>query len=343
MRVGMTYDLRSEYLAEGWSEEETAEFDSEVTIAAIAGVMEARGWTVDRIGHVRNLAARLVAGERWDLVFNIAEGMHGVAREAQVPAILDAWRVPYTFSDPMVLALTLDKAMTKRVVRDAGVPTAPFAVVADEAEIADVSMPFPLFVKPLAEGTGKGVTAASRVEWAGALARACRSILARYRQPALVETYLPGREFTVGIVGTGRHAQAIGAMEILFSEAAEANGYSFENKEHYEGRITYRLVEDPEALEAIDVAMAAWRALGCRDGGRVDIRSDALGRPHFLEVNPLAGLNPDKSDLVIMARMAGWTYEALIGRILDSCLSRLGPALHVTAPLDAPPASALQA
>src|SRR3546814_8619076 len=110
------------------------------------------------------LAARLVAGDRWDLVFNIAEGMPGIARDAQVPALLDAWAIPYTFSDPMVLALTLDKGMTKRVVRDAGVPTAAFAVVAGEADLAAVELPFPLFVKPLAEGTGKGVTAASRVE-----------------------------------------------------------------------------------------------------------------------------------------------------------------------------------
>src|SRR3546814_1366569 len=141
--------------------------------------------------------------------------MHGIAREAQVPALLDAWAIPYTFSDPMVLALTLDKGMTKRVVRDAGVPTAAFAVVAGEADLAAVALPFPLFVRPLAEGTGKGVTAASRVDGPEALCAACRRTIARYRQPALVETYLPGREFTVGIVGTGAAAEAVGPMEIL--------------------------------------------------------------------------------------------------------------------------------
>jgi len=331
MRVGITYDLRSDYLAEGWSEEETAEFDSVVTIDAIAAVLAARGWTVDRIGHVRRLAERLVAGERWDLVFNIAEGMHGIGREAQVPALLDAWRIPYTFSDPMVLALTLDKAMTKRVVRDAGLATAPFAVVADAADLAAVDLPFPLFVKPVAEGTGKGVTAASRVETPEALRAACLRIVDRYRQPALVETFLPGREFTVGIVGTGRDAEAIGAMEILFGAEAEANGYSYENKEHYEGRITYRLADDAEAQEATRLALAAWRALGCRDGGRIDIRSNSAGRPHFIEVNPLAGINPEKSDLVILARMAGWSYDGLLGRILDSCLTRLGDARQAAA------------
>ncbi|MFN4090935.1 MAG: D-alanine--D-alanine ligase [Alphaproteobacteria bacterium] len=331
MRVGITYDLRDVYLAEGWSEEETAEFDSPVTIDGIESVLAARGWTVDRIGHVRTLAARLVAGERWDLVFNIAEGMHGPGREAQVPALLDAWRVPYTFSDPMVLALTLDKGMTKRVVRDAGVPTADFAVVGEEADLAAVRLPFPLFVKPVAEGTGKGVTAASRVGTAEALAAACRRTIARYGQPALVETFLPGREFTVGIVGTGRAAEAVGAMEILFGPTAEAHGYSFDNKERYEGRIDYRLAEDDEARRAVEVALAAWRVLGCRDGGRIDLRSDAAGRPHFIEVNPLAGINPEKSDLVILARLAGWSYDRLLGRILDSCLARIGAGARAAA------------
>lgn len=331
MRVGITYDLRSDYLAEGWSEEATAEFDSDVTIDGIAGVLSARGWVVDRIGHVRRLAQRLVAGDRWDLVFNIAEGMHGIGREAQVPALLDAWQIPYTFSDPMVLALTLDKAMTKRVVRDAGLPTAPFAVVAEPADLGLIDLPYPLFAKPIGEGTGKGVSARSRVDAPDALRATTEAMLRRYRQPVLIETYLPGREFTVGIVGSGRRAEAIGAMEILFGPNAEAHAYSYDNKENYEGRISYRLADDAEAREAIAVALGAWRTLGCRDGGRIDIRSDGNGRPHFIEVNPLAGINPEKSDLVILARMAGWSYDDLLGRIVSECLSRLDSAARAAA------------
>ncbi len=331
MRVGLTYDLRDVYLAEGYGEEETAEFDSPATIDAIAAALARRGFVPDRIGHVRALAERLVAGERWDLVFNIAEGLHGVAREAQVPALLEAYGIPYTFSDPLTLALCLHKGMTKRVVRDAGVPTAAFAVVASMAEVAAVDLPFPLFVKPVAEGTGKGVSAASRVVDRGGLEQACGSVIARFRQPALVEAYLPGREFTVGLVGTGRDAEVVGVMEILFGAAAEAWGYSYENKEHYEGRVSYRLADDAEALAAGEVALAAWRALHCRDGGRLDIRSDSHGRPHFIEANPLAGLHPVRSDLVILSQLAGHDYDWLMGRILDSCLDRVELAARAAA------------
>jgi len=324
MRVGLTYDLRRDYLAEGYGEEETAEFDSPETIEAIESVLRDRGFETDRIGNVRRLAERLVAGECWDFVFNIAEGLQGVAREAQVPALLEAYGVPYTFSGPLTLALCLDKALAKRVVRDHDLPTAPFAVIETELDLAGVTLGFPVFVKPLAEGTGKGISAASRVESEEELASVCHSLIERFRQPALVETYLPGREFTVGVVGTGREAQAVGVMEVNLVGAAESWGYSYENKEYYEDRVHYQLVDDPEARRAKKLALDAWRALGCRDGGRVDLRSDARGRPHFLEVNPLAGLHPVRSDLVIQARLAGISYEDLLNRIVDSCLSACG-------------------
>ena len=326
MRIGVTYDLRSDYLAEGYGMEETAEFDSEVTIDAIVAALSGAGFEVDRVGNIKRLAARLVAGERWDLVFNIAEGMHGVAREAQVPALLDAYAVPYTFSDPLVLALTLHKGMTKHVIRDCNVPTTPFAVVEREADLAKVDLPYPLFAKPVAEGSGKGVTPASRINNPAELARTCRDLLARFGQPVLVETYLPGREFTVGITGTGEQAEIVGVLEVLLNDKAEQEVYSYLNKEEYDTRVVYRLAHDAEAERAGQVALAAWRALGCRDGGRIDLRSDAHGLPHFMEVNPLAGIHPQKSDLVIMARQAGWSYEQLIGRIIASALARVEAA-----------------
>ena len=161
MKIGITYDLRDDYLAEGYGEEETAEFDHPRTIAAIEEALQSLGYETERIGHIRALARRLVADERWDMVFNIAEGLRGFGREAQVPALLDAWNIPYTFSDPLLLSLTLHKGMTKRVIRDLGIPTPDFAVVETPEEIATVVLPFPLFAKPVAEGTGKGVTAAS--------------------------------------------------------------------------------------------------------------------------------------------------------------------------------------
>jgi D-alanine-D-alanine ligase len=326
MRLGLTYDLRDHYLAAGHSAEETAEFDSVETIEALAGALESLGLAVDRVGTVRQLAQRLVAGDRWELVFNVAEGLKGVGREAQVPALLDAYDIPYTFSDPLVMALALHKGMAKRVARDSGVPTAPFAVVETLADVNGIGLPFPLFAKPVAEGTGKGVTPASRVATPTALRRVCRQLLDRFRQPVLVETFLPGREFTVGIVGTGRAAEPIAVMEVALNERAESGVYSYVNKEECESRVIYRLSDDAEAQAAGEVALAAWRALGCRDGGRVDLRQDRDGRPMFLEVNPLAGLHPTHSDLPIMCTLAGITYETLIGRIVESARRRCGGA-----------------
>src|SRR5437660_8582497 len=163
MRIGMTYDLRANYLARGFSEEETAEFDSEITVAAICEALASLGHIPERIGDVRRLTERLAAGERWDGVFNFCEGLKGTAREAQVPALLEAYDVPYVFSDPLTLCVALDKAMAKRILRDCGVPTAPFEVIENPEAISGIKIPFPLFLKPLAEGSGKGIGERSRV------------------------------------------------------------------------------------------------------------------------------------------------------------------------------------
>ena len=368
MRVGLTYDLRQDYLAEGYSEEETAEFDRPDTIEALEDALRALGHATDRIGHGRRLVERLAAGGRWDLVFNVAEGLRGFGREAQVPALLDLYGIPYTFSDPLVLALTLHKGLTNRVVRDLGLPVAPFAVVESEADLAslieeshaeaaepaedaekrerrveagnpkseirnakseigngkwEIGNRFPLFVKPVAEGTGKGITAASKVSTPQELAAACRAIWGRFGQAALVETYLPGRELTVGILGTGDEAHAIGALEITLRDRAEAGVYSYQNKELCEELVDYVMVDDPLADQAKEVALAAWRGLGCRDAGRVDLRADAEGVPCFLEVNPLAGLHPEHSDLPILATQCGITYTELIGLIVRSAARRI--------------------
>ncbi|MBU2551487.1 MAG: D-alanine--D-alanine ligase, partial [Proteobacteria bacterium] len=207
MRIGLTYDLREEYLKLGFGEEETAEFDQPRTVEAIESALQDLGHETERIGRLGCLVERLAAGRRWDMVFNIAEGLRGYAREAQVPAILEAYDIPCTFSDALVLALTLHKGLTKRVVRDLGLPTPDFVVVESMADIEAVDLPYPLFAKPVAEGTGKGVTPASRIEGPDQLGSACARLLAKFRQPVLVETFLPGREFTVGLLGTGEDAE----------------------------------------------------------------------------------------------------------------------------------------
>jgi D-alanine-D-alanine ligase len=326
MLIGLTYDLRSEYLAEGYSEEETAEFDREDTVLAIENALQSLGHRTERIGHVRQLAAALVSGKRWDLVFNIAEGMYGIGREAQVPALLDIYRIPYTFSDPLVMSLTLHKGMTKRVLRDAGIATSDF-VVAEAAEEAEaVAFPPPFFVKPVAEGTGKGITTSSIIHDKAALVPACRQLIRTYGQPALIEPYLPGREFTCGIVGTGSAAEVVGTVEVHLLGTAEADVYSYINKEECETRVLYRLVrstEDPLVAEAEAVSLAAWRVLGCRDAGRIDLRCDTGGRPLFMEVNPLAGIHPEHSDLPIICNQLGIPYRDLIARIISSAGTRM--------------------
>jgi D-alanine-D-alanine ligase len=220
------------------------------------------------------------------------------------------------------LALTLDKAMTKRVVRDAGVPTADFAVIESEADIANIALPFPLFLKPVAEGSGKGVGARSRVESRDELNSVAKDLLERFRQPVLVEEFLPGREFTIGITGTGASAQLLGVAEIVPLANFIGQGYGFVNKEIWEDKVKLIPARDDAAVAAGDVALAAWRALRCRDGGRADVRLDRHGQPCFLEVNPLAGMRPGYSDLCFIAKFEGLEYSQLIGKFLDAFLAR---------------------
>jgi D-alanine-D-alanine ligase len=324
MIIGLTYDLRSDYRKEGFSEEETAEFDRESTVEDIEQALQHLGYQTDRIGHVRHLVQRLACGDRWDMVFNICEGMHGIGREAQVPALLDAFLIPYTFSDPLVLSLTLHKGMTKCVVRDHGIPTPDFVIVEKMEDCATVTLPYPLFVKPNAEGTGKGINALSKVNNPGELNSTCKDLLSRYPSGLLVEEYLPGREFTVGILGTGAEGYPVGIMEILYKKEDTKNIYSYETKSDYLTAVEYKIPE-PEIAEAcISLALKTWRVLGCRDGGRVDLRVDRFGTPNFIEVNPLAGLDSVHSDLPILAYLHGYDFDRIIREIMLSARKRTG-------------------
>jgi D-alanine-D-alanine ligase len=325
MRIGLTYDLRADYLAAGYGEEETAEFDRPDTVEAIAAALRTLGHQPDPIGNAWRLVERLARGDRWDLVFNIAEGLFGIGREAQVPSLLDLYQIPYTFSDPLVMALSLHKGMTKAVVRDAGIPTPDFAVIERLEDLDRVRLPFPLFAKPVAEGTGKGIGPASKVADPAALRRVCQELLDRYRQPVLLETFLPGREMTIGLWGTGPKAEVVGTLEIVLKGGAEPEVYSYVNKERCEELVEYRLVSavsDPEVRRAEELALAVWRTLGCRDAGRMDFRSDANSQPHFLEVNPLAGIHPFHSDLPMLCTALGIPYVKLIERIVSSAMER---------------------
>jgi D-alanine-D-alanine ligase len=221
-----------------------------------------------------------------------------------------------------VLALSLHKGMCKRAIRDLGVPTAKFLVVEHIGDLDRIDLAFPLFAKPVAEGTGKGITALSKIDDNATLRRVCGDLLDKFAQPVLVEEFLPGREFTVGVLGTGDAARTVAAMEVCFRRDDAI--YSYDNKENYKERVDYAILRDSPLLDAVNrVALASWRGLGCRDGGRVDVRLDRLGVPNFIEVNPLAGLNPADSDLPIMCRLIGVPYEQLIGEIVRSAADRL--------------------
>lgn len=324
LRIALCYDLKEDYLAAGHTAEEVMELDDEETIGGIAEALESLGHSVERVGRGAELARRLVAGERWDLVFNIAEGLRGRSREAQVPALCELFNQPYTFSDPLTCAVTLDKPLAKRVVRDSGLPTAPFAVVETSGDAERVGLALPLFVKPAAEGSSKGVTERSRVGTSEELREACADLLERFDQPVLVESYLPGREVTVGIVGNGEEARVVGVMEVVFRDGTDAD-YTALNKAEWETRMDYRLLNgDPLGTRAREVALAAYHALSCRDAARVDLRCDASGEPCFLETNPLPGLHPVRSDLPILWRLAGLTYPELLGRIVEAAARRQG-------------------
>ncbi len=326
MKIGLTYDLRESYLAEGYDEIATAEFDRADTIDSLENAIRSLGYETDRIGHLRQLVGRLAAGDRWDLVFNICEGMYGIAREAQVPALLEAYSIPCTFADPVAMSVCLHKGLTKTLVEKCGVPTPQFAVVETMADLANIDMPFPLFAKPIAEGTGKGVSPASCISSTAELRQVCESLLATFRQPVLVETYLSGREFTVGILGTGEHSRVLGTLEIVLLSDAEPGAYSYINKERCEDLVRYDLVRsehDAEVAEAERIALIAWRELNGRDAGRIDLRSDGTGQPNFIEANPLAGLHPEHSDLPILATQVGMSYQELIRQIVESAAERL--------------------
>jgi len=320
--VGMTYDLRADHIADGLDPEDAAELDSEVTIAAIESTLQGLGLRTERIGHARALCQRLVRGDRWDLVFNIAEGLRGRSREAQVPALLELYGVPYTFSDPLTCAVTLDKAVAKQLVRAAGLNTPDFRVVRAPGDLALLDLPLPVFAKPLQEGTGMGIGPTSRIDDQASLHEWVLGLLHRHRQPVLVERYLPGREFTTGVVGSGAEARVIGSMEILINPGA--GDYGYQVKEDWKRLCRYTpLLPGPLHDEVHALALASYRALECRDGSRVDIRLDHEEKPAFIEVNPLPGLNPHHSDLPMLARMHGMDFSALLEAIVTSALARV--------------------
>ena len=320
MKVCLTYDLRSWYIDRGYSMDETAEFDKQETVDALENSLKLMGHETEPIGNTFQLVEALAAGKRWDIVFNIAEGLYGDGRESVVPAILDQYKIPYVFSGPVIMGLSLNKHLAKLVAASAGVPVSPGYLVTELNDLKKCNLTYPLFVKPVSEGTGKGITENSLVHSSIELEKMVRWILIEFHQPALVEEYLPGREFTVGIVGYGEEAKAIGGMEVMTINNLP---YSVEVKENYQNYCSYKPLDSDIADECKSVALSAWKALDAVDAGRIDIKADRNGRICFIEANPLAGLNPVHSDLPILARMYGIEYQTLLEMIMKAALKRI--------------------
>jgi D-alanine-D-alanine ligase len=271
-----------------------------------------------------------------DFAFNIAEGLHGVSRESQIPAMLEFLQIPYLGSDPLTLALCLDKARAKEILDYHGVPTAPFSVVHSMEELDDVRLRFPSIVKPLHEGSSKGIYDSSVVRGPEDLEREVKTVFELYREPALIEEFLTGREFTVALMGNGPDVEVLPIVEISFDALPPGANpiYSYEAKWVWDTRekpleiFSCPAAIDPVLREEIEsICRAAYRILRCRDWARIDVRCDVRGTPRILELNPLPGILPrpeDNSCFPKAARAAGMSYNQLINRVLDISLARHG-------------------
>jgi len=332
----------------GMSPDYWDDLDSEETLASIGAALESGGHQVTLVEGDITLYDRL-RQLKPDICFNIAEGHFGDAREAQIPAILEMLRLPYTGSRVLTLALCLDKPMTKRVLSYHDLPTPPFQVFERLDESLDPTMQFPLFVKPSREGTGMGISAESIVYNDEQLVKQLQQLFERYDQPVLVERFIEGREVTIGVVGNlygpvawrlpddeearriSRGLHFFPPLEIDMSRypAEEAGVYTNRIKTIMAHEFHY-LCPAPLAKEAVEelnwLAAATFRVTGCLDVARVDFRLDANdnNKPYILEINPLPGLNPEYSDLPAEAQAAGWGYEELVNRILDEAIERQG-------------------
>ena len=310
--------------------DEFAEWDSATTIDAVDNALSALGEVI-RLEADENFP-ELLRDTKPDIVFNIAEGKHGVNREAHTPAICEFYGIPYSGSDPFTLTLCLDKARTKETLSYHGIPTAPFVVVRDAADISKLisklPLSLPLFVKPIHEGSSKGITERNFCRTVSDLKQQTTFLLETYHQPVIVEEYLPGAEFTCAVLGNGPTARVLPIVGMNFASLPDGAVpiYGFEAKWIWDRpENPLEMFECPAKIDSAlaasieRVTLDAYRILGCRDWSRIDVRLDASGIPNVVEVNPLPGILPDPADNSCFpkaARAAGLSYDELI----QSCL-----------------------
>lgn len=300
------------------------EFDSDETIAHIAQAIGGLGVDVVPVLADRRLPWRLDEGG-FDFAFNLAEGVGRRCREAVPAAVCELLGVPCTGSDALTLAVTLDKAVARRVVSPE-VPVARGFLAVPGGDLAGLAdLVYPVLVKPNDEGSSKGIRDNPIAEDAHGAAARCRWLWARYACPALVEEFLPGMEVTIGLAGNGADLRVLGMMEIGPADPNETFVYSLEVKRDWRRRVAYHLpprLDAPTLAELERLAMTAYRLLGCLDLSRMDFRLDAAGRPRFIECNPLPGLNPVTGDIVLLSRPT-LPYERLVQGVLESAMLRV--------------------
>lgn len=332
MRVGLCFNLKKGK-GSALTDDLYAEWDDEETIKAVHSALAERHQVL--LIEADEKAFAKFQRYRPQIVFNMAEGLRGASRELQIPAILEMLQIPYTGSDPLTLGLCLDKSMAKKVLHYHRIPTAPFLVLKGVKDINHLP-PFPLIVKPLWEGSSKGISNKALVRTKKELKEQVQHILETYNQPALVEKFLPGREFTVALLGNDPDLEILPIVEIQFSALPAPINPIYS----YEAKWIWDTVEKPleifscpanissslkKQIEA--VCRAAFQALRCRDWCRIDVRLDEKGTPHVLELNPLPGILPDpkaNSCFPKAARTAGMSYNELINRVLEIACKRVG-------------------
>lgn len=311
-----------------------AEWDTMETVDAVRAAIEER-YAVTMIEANEDAYQKLLKTRPY-FAFNIAEGLHGVSREAHIPAMLEMLQIPYLGSDPLTLTVCLDKARAKEILSYHGVPTAPFSVVRSMEEFEDARVKFPVIVKPLHEGSSKGIYNSCVVRNTEELEREVRILLATYGQPAIVEQFLSGREFTIALLGNGDHVRTLPIVEIKFDALPPGVNPIYS----YEAKWIWDTTENPLEIFACPADLEAdlqdeietickdtYRVLNCRDWSRIDVRLDANGKPHILEINPLPGILPrpeDNSCFPKAARAAGLSYNQLINSVLDIAMERCG-------------------
>lgn len=338
MKIGIAFDLKPKApIPVDAPDDLYEEFDSPVTVQSISAAIRAMGHEPVELGNGRAFLEKMIADPP-DLVFNLSEGT-GISRnrESRVPAVCEMLGVPHTGSDVLTLSLCLDKDMCRRIVAEADVlmPKAilltcpPDGYDGDGAEfpgmIAESDLQMPLIAKPVCEGSSKGIRSKCLIEKPEDLGAVVQSLWNDYRQPVLIEEFIAGDEVTVGIVGNDP-ARVLGIMRVVPKVPTDRFVYSLEVKRDWEARVDY---ESPAQLSAAttnaleSAALAAFDILGCRDIARLDFRIRD-GQPYFIEANPLPGLNPDWSDLILISKAVGTSHEQLIQGIVNDALKRYG-------------------